>query len=91
MSRNEKFLRELCIKNKIYVESLHWEPIHRGAEMQGLGGGWILNDFTPIALSTEEAAKYLSEHPDHFEKIEDSDKMQYHDEDYDSCDIDSIY
>lgn len=70
MSRNEKYLREICAKHKIYVESLKWTPVGKCMEMCGREGGWILNDFTPIGLSTEEAAKYLDEHPDHFEKIE---------------------
>lgn len=94
MSRNEKFLRELCVKNKIYVESLHWEPVHRGAEMQGYGGGWILNDFTPIGLSTKEAADYLDKHPEHFEKIEpyEPEREDYPEDYYGyDIDIDSIY
>ncbi len=70
MSRNEKFLREVCSKYNILVESLKWIPVGKCMEMQGREGGWILNDFTPIGLSTKEAADYLNECPDHFEKVD---------------------
>ncbi len=69
MSRNEKRIRDVCAKLGIYVGSLRWEPIGMAMEMCGREGGWILNDFDPIGLSTEEAIDYLTESPSHFESI----------------------
>jgi hypothetical protein len=61
MSRNEQRIRDACSKLGIEVESLEWEPVTRGCEMEGYGGGWLLNGFHPIGLSTEEAIENLRE------------------------------
>jgi hypothetical protein len=69
VSRNEKRIREVAAELGIYVESLRWEPIGMDFEMCGRSGGWILNGFESIGLSTEEAIKYLRKWPSHFESI----------------------
>lgn len=62
MSRNEKRIRDKCTELGIEVESLRWEPIGMAMEMCGHSGGWILNDFDPVGLSTEEALANLPAH-----------------------------
>lgn len=62
MSRNEKLIRAKCAELGIEVESLRWEPIGPAVEMCGYSGGWILNEFDPIGLSTKEALEHLPVH-----------------------------
>lgn len=63
MSKNNLLIRETCQSLGITVDSLKWKPIGKAMEMCGREGGWILNDFYPIGLSTEEAIKHLRECP----------------------------
>lgn len=61
MSRNEKRIRDALAAKGIKVKSLTWTPIGQMMEMCGREGGWILNDFNPIGLSTNAAIKLISE------------------------------
>lgn len=61
MSRNEKRIRNALAAKGIKVKSLKWTPVGQMMEMCGREGGWILNDFNPIGLSTEAAIKLIGE------------------------------
>jgi len=61
MSRNEQKIRRVCEELKIKVKTLFWENVTRGCEMEGYHGGWILNDFYSLGLSTEDAIRNLRE------------------------------
>lgn len=60
-SKNDQRIRSVCDELGIKVNSLVWENVTRGCEMEGYYGGWLLNDFYPIGLSTDAAIATLRE------------------------------
>ena len=69
MSRNEAKIRSACDKHGVVVDSLKWEPVGGAVEMCGLSGGWILNEFLPIGLSTADAIGYVERFHASMEKL----------------------
>ena len=75
MSRNEKKIRKLAADLGIRIKSIVWEPWGQSFEMQGIAGGWIINE-DPIGLNIEEALGFMRQFPDSLKPYDDDDLQE---------------